>query len=128
MHRTHEYIFKYQWFPFTEDVPVLSHPSLMTFASFVSKPIVKQIVLKLGVSKSTINAIESHVIDEVCKLPEPIVMQNFKLLMSWRGRKSTNKMVEQFLGVLRGIGRWDLAAIVNRAYREHKRMHMSDFI
>lgn len=111
-----------------EDVLVLSHQSLMTFASFVNQQLIEQIAVKLGVPRSTINKIKTNVIDEVSKLNEPIVLQNFKMLWSWRGPKSTSRMVEQLLNVLRGINRWELAAVVSTAHKEQRRMRMTDFM
>lgn len=111
-----------------EDVLVLSHQSLMTFASFVNQQLIEQIAVKLGVHRSTINKIKTNVIDEVSKLNEPIVLQNFKMLWSWRGPKSTSRMVEQLLNVLRGINRWELAAVVSTAHKEQRRMRMTDFM
>ncbi|XP_048754955.1 uncharacterized protein LOC125665960 [Ostrea edulis] len=110
-----------------EDVSVLSHASLLTFSSFVNQHTIEQIALKLGVQKSVIHSIKTHVTSEVDGLREPIVVQNYHMLWSWRGRKATKKMVEQLLNVLRGINRWELAVVVSTAYKEHRRMRMSDF-
>lgn len=114
-------------FHFPEDVSVLSHASLLTFSSFVNQHTIEQIALKLGVQKSVIHSIKTHVTSEVDGLREPIVVQNYHMLWSWRGRKATKKMVEQLLNVLRGINRWELAVVVSTAYKEHRRMRMSDF-
>lgn len=126
-----EFLFQHLWGVFffvPEDVLVLSHQSLMTFASFVNQQLIEQIAVKLGVHRSTINKIKTNVIDEVSKLNEPIVLQNFKMLWSWRGPKSTSRMVEQLLNVLRGINRWELAAVVSTAHKEQRRMRMTDFM
>lgn len=125
-----KFAFHHLWGVFfvPEDVLVLSHQSLMTFASFVNQQLIEQIAIKLGLHKSTINKIKTNVIDEVSKLNEPIVLQNFKMLWSWRGRKSTSRMVDQLLNVLRGINRWELAAVVSTAHKEQRRMRMTDFM
>ncbi|XP_062601046.1 uncharacterized protein LOC134262692 [Saccostrea cucullata] len=110
-----------------EDVSVLSHSSLMIFSSFVNQQTIEQIGLKLGVPKHVINRIKNHVVDEVVGLHEPIVVQNFQILWAWRGRKSTKKMVDQLLNVLRGINKWELAVIVSAAHKENRRIRMKDF-
>ncbi|XP_061180362.1 uncharacterized protein LOC133188902 [Saccostrea echinata] len=110
-----------------EDVSVLSHSSLMTFSSFVNQQTIEQIGLKLGVPKPVITRIKNHVVDEVIGLHEPLVVQNFQILWAWRGRKSTKKMVEQLLNVLRGINKWELAVIVSAAHKENRKIRMRDF-
>lgn len=104
---------------FSEDVPVLSHQSLLVLAGVLPLEYATTLGVALRVPYEDILDIKA--------LDQPPVITNFEILWKWRGKIASLEMVDALVSALREVKQKRLIDVIMQASSEKRHLKHSDF-
>ena len=102
----------------SDDVPVLSHQSLLILAGALPSEYATTLGVALRVPYEDILDIKA--------LDQPSVITNFEILWKWRGKVASQEMVDALVNGLREIKQKRLIDVIMRANAEKRHIKHSD--
>lgn len=106
-------------YPVSDDVPILSHQSLLALASSISIQVAQVLGSQLGIPYEDILDIKS--------INQPPVVTIFEILWEWRGKVATPDQVEQLVKSFCEINQNYFADVISKVYREKRGLTRNDF-
>lgn len=104
---------------FSEDVPVLSHQSLLVLAGALPHEYATTLGVALKVPYEDILDIKA--------LDQPRVITNFEILWKWRGKIASLEMVDALVNALREVKQTRLIDVIMLASSEKRHLKHKDF-
>ncbi|KAL4222920.1 hypothetical protein ACF0H5_018960 [Mactra antiquata] len=102
-----------------DDVPVLSHQSLLALATYLKIDTVQNLAYELGVPYDDVIDIKNSGL--------PVVMINFNILWKWRGEKATRQQVQQLINAFRMCGYSHIGEKIMDAGNEKRALSKEEF-
>ena len=97
---------------FPDEVPVLSHQSLLILAGAMSVETAQILGVELGLPNEDILNIKT--------VNQPTVLTVFEILWAWRGKQVSLDMADQLIDCLKRIESFHLVSVVSKAHREKR--------
>ncbi|OWF38214.1 hypothetical protein KP79_PYT19425 [Mizuhopecten yessoensis] len=102
-----------------DDVPILSHQSLLALSSSINIQVAQVLGSQLGLSYEDILDIKS--------INQPPVVTIFEILWEWRGKVATPDQVEQLVKSFSEINQTYFADVIMKVNREKRGLTRNDF-
>lgn len=108
----------YKMCNFVEEVPVLSHQSLLILAGAMSVETAQMLGVELGLQNEDILNLKT--------VNQPTVLTVFEILWMWRGKQVNKNDADQLIECLKRIESVHLSTVVAKANREKRYLTRTD--